>query len=403
MPNSLFLQACNPSYSIYPLKPPSDLLDMDKADQAEVKEYDYYIDLTEGRGDDVVKRLRRTIAMSPNRPTLQLLSGAIGSGKTTELLRLKRNLERQGFVVIYSMADEYLPLGDLRVTEVWILMLYVVVLQMERQGLLQLSYLPNAIAEIESRIRLNGELGANIATSHPSGQSYALRLKRILKVLQSQIQQRFQLRHYLESRLESQLKGYLLMAAEELVGKEIERLKQMGKKGLVILLDNLDRLSEEQTHQIFNVGAKYLQQFPCHTVYTLPSFANLEMNVTNPSDSSVALSPNGDRPIPHSFLPALTLRDRQGEVKPDILALLRQVVLARVLPQIAAEERFQHLTQAFTDLAALDYLCIASEGYLPRLILLLYGCWQLQDRPFSMETVTAIVNDLSTYSDRHLS
>ncbi len=417
-PNSSSLQACNPSYSIYPINPinklSADILEssnLSTTDLTDRQDHNYkidpkvdlYIDLSEGRGDDVGKRLRRAIALSPNRPTLQFLAGAIGSGKTTELLRLKRSLEQQSFVVIYSKVDEYLPLADVRVTEIWILLLYLVAQQMERQSALPLSYLPNAIAEIEARIHLNADIGGGIATNNPSHRdelNYVIRLGKILRFLQKQSQQRFQLRHYLESPLEPQLKGYLLMAAEEMVGKEIERLKQMGRKGLVILMDNLDRLSEEQAHQVFNAGAKYLQQFPCHTVYTLPAMApimdNGGTNGTN-SDFSFTLSLSGLRSLPHFVLPALTLRDRQGEINPDILALLRQIVLARVLPQIAPEMRFDHLSQAFADLETLDHLCIASEGYLPHLISLLYGCWQLQEPPFSMETITAIVNDFYHY------
>jgi hypothetical protein len=416
--NSSIFQGCNPSYVIYPTKSSADFLvssnllslapvadpadrqDHDhKHDHRNDPQFDLYIDLNNGRGNDVVKRLRRAIVLSPNRPTLQFMAGAIGSGKTTELLRLKLSLEQQGFVVIYSRADEYLPLGDVRVTEIWILLLYLVAQQTERQSnsALPLSYLPNAIAEIEAKINLNADGGSTTTSnsSHRDEFSYVLRLGKILRFLQNLSQQRFQLRHYLESPLEPQLKGYLLMAAEELVGKEIERLKQVGKKGLVILIDNLDRLSEEQAQQIFNTGSKYLQQFPCHTIYTLPVIS--AVNSPN-NDLSLNNARNNARLSPSYFvLPELRLCDRQGEINADVLALLRQVVLARVLPQVLPEMRFEQISQAFADLETLDHLCVASEGYLPHLISLLYGCWQLQEPPFAHETVAAIVNDFRQY------
>ncbi len=405
LPDSLMLQGCNPSHSIYPIQSNAELLvssnlsSIDTADRQDNDktdpQFNLYIDLSDGRGDDVVKRLRRAIALSPNRPTLQFMAGAIGSGKTTELLRLRLSLEQQGFLVIYSMADEYLPLDDVRVTEIWILLLYLVAQQMERKSALPLSYLPNAIAEIEAKIHFNLDIGGGTTinnSSHRDELSYVFRLGKILRFLQKQSQQRFQLRHYLESPLEPQLKGYLLMAAEELVGKEIERLKQMGKKGLVILIDNLDRLSEEQAHQIFNTGSKYLQQFPCHTVYTLPVISA----INSPNND---LSLHSSRLPPHFVLPELRLRDRQGEVNANILALLRQIVLARVLPQLSLEMRFEQISQAFADPETLDCLCIASEGYLPHLISLLYGCWQLQEPPFARETVMAIINDFYHYSN----
>jgi hypothetical protein len=118
---------------------------------------------------------------------------------------------------------------------------------------------------------------------------------------------------------------------------------------------------------------------------------------TNGFNSDSARNFHSSRTLPHFVLPTLTLRDRQGEINPDILRLLRQIVLARVIPQIAPEQRLDHLPQAFADLETLDHLCIASEGHLTHLISLLYGCWQLQEPPFMREAIAAIVSDFHHY------
>lgn len=82
------------------------------------------VDLTKRgvRGDDsdVVSLLRTQIDRS-DEPSQQILTGFCGCGKTTELLRLKEDLERQGYVVVYVDTEEYLNLrvpADL--ADIWI-------------------------------------------------------------------------------------------------------------------------------------------------------------------------------------------------------------------------------------------------------------------------------------------
>lgn len=357
MPVIESLVACNPSYSIY--------LDKDET---------YYIDLAAVRGEDIVKKLRRTITLSSNKPTYQLISGHVGSGKTTELFRLKASLEQQGFAVIYCAADEYLQINDVGLTELWLMILSIILQQVEKKGeSLSLAYLPNAIAEIEQWLRMSPPIGVS---------TYFPRLQRILQTLQENAQQRRQLRHHLESRL----KNSLLAAGEEVTAVEVERLKQLGKKGLVILVDNLDRLDIEQVDGIFGEGGKYLRQFQCHTIYTLPMLAIADEGEPN----SFQRRFKGTLPI---VLPNLTIGDRLGNVQPEILNLLRQLVLVRLLPNISTDKLLDHVHELFDQLETLDRLIIASHGHLPYLLSLLYGCLQIQDLPTQLEVLNQVLEN----------
>ena len=68
--------------------------------------------------DDPVAIKQRRIELADVQ-TMQLFSGFSGSGKTTELFRLRRNLREQGYVVLYADALKYvnpfdlLPIGDM--------------------------------------------------------------------------------------------------------------------------------------------------------------------------------------------------------------------------------------------------------------------------------------------------
>ena len=365
MSNLELLQACNPSFSIYLQK-----------------EANYYIDLAAVRGENVVKRMRRAIALSPNKPTYQLLSGQIGSGKSTELLRLKFELEQQGFVVISCAVDQYLQIYDLGLAELWLVILKLILQQLESKGdSISLTYLPNAIAEIEKWMRIIPSF--NISTS---GQ----RLQRILQTLQDNDQSRRQLHHHLETGLTN----LLIVAIEEVTGIAVDRVKQTGKKGLVILVDNLDRLSLEQADLIFGKGGKYLRQFQCHTIYTLPMLAIANLSEQFQLKATVPI-----------ILPNLQLCDRADVVNPQSLNLLCQVVLARMLPNTASELRLDQVTDCFDHHETLDRLCLASHGHLPYLLLLLQGCLQAQDLPIDLVTLNQVLERdrttrLSTISDR---
>jgi hypothetical protein len=371
MPNLESLYACNPNYVI-----------------GLPKEVHYYIDLTAARGENVVKRMRRAISLSPNKPTYQLLSGNIGSGKSTEFLRLKCELEQQGFAVIYCAADQYLRIDDFSLTELWLVILKLILYQLENQGdSLSLAYLPNAIAEIEKWMRMGTSIGVL---------TYGARLQKILQALQDDNQNRRQLQHHLETRLIS----LLIVAIEEVTGIAVERLKQAGKKGLVVLVDNFDRLSIEQVEIIFGKGGKYLRQFQCHTIYTLPMLAIIHTD--EQFQQRLQQYFKGNVPI---MLPNLQLCDRDGVVKPESLNLLRQVVLARMLPHIATALLLEQVTESFDHLDTLDHLCLASHGHLPYLLLLLQGCLQWQDPPIHLETLNQVLesdrhNRLATMSDR---
>ena len=372
--------ACNPSFTL-----------------CLQRESQYYVDLGLARGEDVTKRLRRAIALSSNKPTAQFLTGHIGSGKTTELLRLKFELEQQGFVVIYGAIDHYAPIHTLGLIELWLMIFCLILQKLEQQSdSVSLSYLPSAIAELEKSLRLSAE-----------SYSYIVRLQRILQALQGQGKQYQQ--------LEPRLKNSLVMAGEELTVIEVERLKQSGKKGLVLLIDNLDRLSSEQVKIIFGEGSKYLHQFQCHMIYTLPmmAIARDEQGHLGASSHTLDQLPNLGNSL--VVLPNLMLRDRQGHSRQDhsdpqinhqCLDLLRQVVLTRISAPLNVEKRLanngsnssknnnyslEYLPHSFDQLETLDQLCLASHGNLPYLISLLYGCLQQQNPPIQQKTLQQIL------------
>ncbi|MEA5535722.1 ATP-binding protein [Crocosphaera sp. XPORK-15E] len=78
----------------------------------------YYIDFSEVRGEEMVAKLKNQIIFpDPNEPSCTLFSGHIGCGKSTELLCLKDDLERDNFFVIYFESDQDLEVTDVDIAD----------------------------------------------------------------------------------------------------------------------------------------------------------------------------------------------------------------------------------------------------------------------------------------------
>ncbi len=107
-----FFQACNPSKTLI----------IGKAEDRQ-----YYIDFSEVRGAKVIDQLRRAIArISPEDPTCQLFTGHIGCGKSTELLRLKAELEQEDFHVVYFESSQSLDMADVDITDILLAIAYII-------------------------------------------------------------------------------------------------------------------------------------------------------------------------------------------------------------------------------------------------------------------------------------
>ena len=79
----------------------------------------YYIDFSSVRGEEVIKKMKERITFwSPDEPTCQLFTGHIGCGKTTELGRLKAQLEEEGYHVVYFESNEDLEMSDVDVSDI---------------------------------------------------------------------------------------------------------------------------------------------------------------------------------------------------------------------------------------------------------------------------------------------
>lgn len=361
-----FFKACNPAKTLVVGNP---------------EDRQYYIDFSSVRGGRIIEALGRTIArLSPDEPTCQLFTGHIGCGKSTELFRLKAQLEQHGFHVVYFESSKDLDMADVDISDILLSIAKSVSENLESIGIhLKPQYFARLFNDIKDFLQSPIELSTEAELS--------VGIAKITAKTKDSPQLRDQLRQHLEPRTKSILEAI----NEEILERAIEELKRRGKKGLVVIVDNLDRVDprpvpsgRSQPEYIFIDRGAQLRGLKCHVVYTLPlslMFSNEYEALKNRLGAGVA----------PKVLPMVPVRLRDGRESPKGMALLKQLVLARAFPGVAPEARLELMPEVFDDPATLDRMCRVSGGHVRHLLGLLYNCLQQEDPPFSRSCLESVI------------
>ena len=363
-----FYRACNPSKPLV---------------VGEVEDQQYYIDFSSVRGSKIIESLKRTIALiSPNEPTCQLFTGHIGCGKSTELLRLKAELEQGGFHVVYFESSQDLDMADVDVTDILLSVAGQVSESLEAIKIkLHPGYFTNLFSEIVDFLQTPIELEAEAELSVGIGKITA-KTKESPKL-------RRRLREYLEPRTS----GILESINKELLGRATTELKRRGKAGLVVIVDNLDRVSirtlpsgRTQAEYLFIDRGEQLGRLNCHVVYTIP----LALIFSNDSETLKNRLGGGLTP---KLLPMVPVRLRSGNEFQEGMALLRQMLLVRAFPNETPAKQLELIKEVFDTPETLDRLCRISGGHLRNLLGLLLDCLRQEDPPISRECLERAIRE----------
>src|ERR671933_2479876 len=221
----------------------------------------YYIDFSNVRGGNIIEELKENITFfSLDEPNCQLFTGHIGCGKSTELLRLKADLEQEGFHVVYFESSQDLDLADVDITDILLSVAGQVSESLEAIKIkLKPGYFSNLFREIVDFLQTPIELEAEAELSVGIGKITA-KTKESPKL-------RRQLREYLEPRTA----GILESINRELLERATTELKRRGKAGLVVIVDNLDRVDIRHLHSgrsqpeyLFIDRGEQLRKLNCH-------------------------------------------------------------------------------------------------------------------------------------------
>ncbi|MBD2113754.1 MULTISPECIES: AAA family ATPase [Cyanophyceae] len=381
-----FFRACNPSKTL---------------NLTSSADKQYYIDFSAVRGSDLVQELKRTITLSGEEPTCQLFTGHIGCGKSTELSRLQGDLEAAGYHVVYFESTDDLDMGDVDISDILLAIAKQVSKSLEDAKLRltpsRFQQLIKSTADLLNSevtglkvkgpeiggIKVGGDLGISAADG-----TYSLSLG--IGEITTKAKDSKDVRALLRQHLEPRIKTILDIINGELIDAANRQLIDQGKAGLVVIVDNLDRIDNKprvqdrrQPEYLFVDRGDQLKQLRCHVIYTIPlvlSFSNEKENLTNRFGASPQV------------LPMVRTQNRDGSACEAGLEALRQMILARAFPEVPDDQRLDQLGQIFDSPETLDRLCLASGGHVRNLLVLVNDCLKKADPPLTQALLGQVIS-----------
>lgn len=285
------------------------------------RQTELYVDLEDVRGSmNVVSRLSERIRLAEGRPTCQVLAGHKGSGKSTELLRLKKQLETgpSPFFVVNVQADDDIDRNDVDLPDILIAIVRQMAAQLKlREGIkLKPGYFKDRFQ------RLGGLLKSEVnLDSFELGYG----MMKLAGTLKASPDARRDIRKILDPDTNN-----WLTAANDVIGEAVQQLGKKGKAGLVILLDDLDKMTIRPhdagcttDEYLFINRAAQLTAFLCHVVYTIPlslAYSHQEQAIKNSYGGQVPV-------VPMTKIAARP--PRKGAYKPGV-EKFRQVLARRL-------------------------------------------------------------------------
>lgn len=271
--------------------------------------------------DDPVELLARGIEWTPGR-SVQLFSGFRGTGKSTELRRLRHRLQSSGFLVVLCDIEDYVNLSvPIDIADFLIVLAGAFGDSLASPELLgedagQETYWDRLVHFLRrTRVQID-------EVSLEAGEGVSLGLKAAFKTDPS-------FKRRIQEALEGHI-GALARDVQEYVLACVAALKRRHgpEREVVFILDSLERLRgtslnatevHRSAEELFGNHADRLQLFDLHVVYTVPPY--LKVRVPN---LGTLYAPGGLH-----MLPAVKVRSRDGQPWLKGLDALERVVRSR--------------------------------------------------------------------------
>jgi len=257
------------------------------------EQQELYVNLDQVRGNiDAVPRLENTIRRAEGMRTCQVLAGHDGSGKSTELLRLKQRLEAgsKSFFVVYFEGGEELDLNDVDFLDILIVIIKQMAAQLKDRAAIDLK--PGYFQDRWQRLK-------EFFTSEISFKSVDLEvgMMKLAGVIKDSPDSRAKIRSLLEPDTNN-----WLAAANDVISQAVQGLMRQGKAGLLVVIDDLDKLIVREhvgtgcntDEYLFVNRAAQLTAFNCHVVYSMPlslAYSHHEPAVKSKFGGSVPVVP----------------------------------------------------------------------------------------------------------------
>jgi AAA ATPase domain len=305
----------------------------------------FYVVCNTMRGNDnVLWELGRKIERS-NQATCQLYTGHRGVGKSTELKRLKADLESKGCRVVYFAVDDDIDETDAQYTDILLACTRHVLEELRDQAN------PSLLTQwLESRWQSLKDLAlTEIKFGDMQLETQISQFAKLTATLRQVPSTRQTIREQVDIHSVS-----LLDALNEFI---VEAKRKLGSK-LVVIVDNLDRIlpmprSEGRSNhdEIFLDHSGQLRRLDCHVIYTVP------ISLVYSNRAAALRDSYGD----YQVVPMLMVKRRDGQDFPVGLEKVKELISQRV-NQFASDLNLD--TEIFDQAETVTRLCRMSGGHM---------------------------------------
>ena len=354
-----------------------------------------YVVCEEVRGNDnICREVGKKIIMS-DKPTCQLYTGHRGSGKSTEIYRLKDYLEKQGCRVIYFEADEDMDLTDVSYPDILLSCTRNIVEQLKGEADQNIVY-----KWMEEKFKELVDLGLTEVELEKIGINQQIApLTKITATLKATPDKRREIRKQVES--------YQVSFTKVLNQFITEAQKNLQQSKLVVIADNLDRIppvtkenGNNNHDEIFIDHSVQLKGLNCHVVYTVP------ISLVYSNRAAILRDHYGDTGV----LPMIMIRDKQGNYDEKGIDKIKEVIEERIKfvvgEFIKKQNPNQNLEITIDDLfdspETLNLLCRMTGGHVREIMLLMQESINWIDAfPITSDAVKkAIATSRNTYESQ---
>lgn len=349
-----------------------------------------HINLDPARGGDQLAPLMRNIRRAGDEATLQFLSGHVGAGKTTELLRMAERLklvqrplplaqadteepipEEPALTVLLLDGTPIIDIADVDLEDVLVLLWKVV---LEQQPTAALRVLPTLWKD--SLVKTFGSIIVGLPEDLATG------LNKVLDVLKIQPPElRRKLRVELSNIADTLVEGLNLA---------LEAVRQDASGAVVLLIDNLEKLSErrrETVEHLYLERLGVLKRLNAHVIVTAPSY----LAYGSTGGSLMALY--GSQVVLLPMIKVRERKDRGGGADATGIGLMKDLLRARV-----------DFAQLFVDGdAAMERIATVSGGCIRHALRIVRAAVNEQDdAPITKASVERAIGSLQGDFDRAL-
>ena len=233
----------------------------------------YFVDTTKARGtENARKRMARLLYRNIGNPLQILFVGYKGCGKSTELNYLQKDLQDDFLVVNFSVIRE-LDVNQISHTELLIVAMERIFSIVEEAGMSEYvseGYLKSVqawiqqkeIEEIREKYNISAAIEAGAGIDIPFLQAFFAKLKFSAKTSAS-------LKEKIKTNLEPKLSD-LIDYCNDLIREVRSALQEVGKKDLLIVIEDLDKISLSEAKNLFYDHIHQLTLLQTHVIFTFP-------------------------------------------------------------------------------------------------------------------------------------